>query len=133
MKKFKVWCKATNGWERDYVLLTEQGFQFHSKDLRIISPVKPDNHPIFESVEIEGQNFFVNSDIFTFDFLEDLYKSITLTGSFYFNDEDLCYEINIYNNERYVCLHYVGNGVFSNFQKIGTIQENSELIKGVLK
>lgn len=44
--------------------------------------------------------------LFTFDFLKDLDNTIQLTGSLSFNDEDLAYEIDILDNDEFVCLTY---------------------------
>jgi hypothetical protein len=84
----------------------------------------------FEEISIEGKKFYNDSDILKFKYLEELNKEIDLIGSFHFNRDDLSYEIDIYNNERYICLNYVGNGIFRDFEKIGTIQENPELTRG---
>lgn len=46
-------------------------------------------------------------ELFEFDFLEELDQTIKLKGSFSFNDDDLAYEIDVINNERYVCLTFV--------------------------
>lgn len=68
------------------------------------------------------------SDIFTFDYLKELDNIIKLIGSFVWNDDELRYEIDIYNNEEYVCLSYIGNGIMRNYQVIGNIYENSDLL-----
>jgi hypothetical protein len=76
-----------------------------------------------------GKKIYEDCSILKFKFLEELDKEIEFIGVFTFNDEDLRYEIDIYNNPRYVCLNYTGNGVFRNFEVIGTKQENPELLK----
>ena len=70
-------------------------------------------------------------DIFKFKFMEELNKPIELIGSFAWNDEDLSYEIDIYSNEHpeYVCLHYRGNGQMYDFEIIGNIFDNPDLLK----
>ena len=45
-------------------------------------------------------------DLFEFDFWEEIHSKIKLKGSFSFNDDDLAYEIDVINNERYVCLTF---------------------------
>lgn len=58
-------------------------------------------------------------DLFEFDFLEELHSKIKLKGSFSFNDEDLAYEIDVINNERYVCLTFATCGnLISNIRRI---------------
>ena len=49
-------------------------------------------------------------ELFEFDLLEELNQSVKLKGSFSFNDEDLAYEIDVINNERYVCLTFATCG-----------------------
>lgn len=57
-------------------------------------------------------------DKFTFEYMQELHKTVKLTGSFSWNADDLCFEIDVHDNEEYVCLHYVGNGIFRNFELI---------------
>lgn len=69
-------------------------------------------------------------DIFKFKFMEEPNKPIELIGSFAWNDEDLRYEIDIYSNEypEYICLYYIGNGQMYDFEIIGNIFDNAELL-----
>ena len=76
----------------------------------------------------KGKEIYAASDIFKFTYLEELDKKIELIGIFTFSEEDLRYEIDVYGNIRYLCLSYIGNGVFSDFEIIGTKQENPELL-----
>lgn len=66
-------------------------------------------------------------DVFTFDFVKELNNSISLFGSFDWNNDELRYEINIHKLEEYVCLSYCGNGVMRNFEVIGNVFETPEL------
>jgi len=75
------------------------------------------------------KDIYADSDIFKFKYLEELHKPVELIGSFTFNEDDLRYEIDIYNHDRYIVLNYIGNGLFYDFEIIGTIQENPELLK----
>ena len=70
--------------------------------------VKKDKHG--EGI-IEGEKF-------TFMFLEELHNPIKLIGSFDWNENDLRYEIDIHDNEEYVCLSFEGNGVMYDFELI---------------
>ncbi len=57
-------------------------------------------------------------DIFTFNFLENLDETIKLTGSFSFNVDELAFEIDVKDNDRYVCLTYATcNILISNIEK----------------
>lgn len=57
-------------------------------------------------------------DEFTFDFLEELHSKIKLKGSFSFNDEDLAYEIDVIDDDRYVCLTFATCGnLISNIER----------------
>lgn len=53
---------------------------------------------------------------FTFKYLKELDNQIELIGSFDWNDEELRYEIDIHDNEEYLSLWFVGNGVMSDFE-----------------
>ena len=70
-------------------------------------------------------------DIFKFKYMEELNKSIELIGSFCWNDQDLCYEIDIYSPEHpeYVCLNYIDNGQMYDFEIIGNKIDNPDLLK----
>jgi hypothetical protein len=57
----------------------------------------------------EGQKF-------KFKFIRDLHDHVELIGSFYWNDEELRYEIDIWENDNYVCLYYMSNGMMYNFE-----------------
>jgi hypothetical protein len=56
---------------------------------------------------------------FKFKFLRDLHEPpLQLIGSFDWNETDLRYEIDILENDEYVCLSYVSNGVMRDFELI---------------
>ena len=85
---------------------------------RLIGKKDIKNTPIYEG------------DICKFKFMEEPNKPIELIGSFAWNDEDLRYEIDIYSNEypEYICLYYIGNGQMYDFEIIGNIFDNAELL-----
>jgi uncharacterized phage protein (TIGR01671 family) len=63
-------------------------------------------------------------DRLTFQYLKDLNNPILLTGSFFYNDDELRYEIDIEeNHDEYVCLYYINNGMMYNFEVIGSIHQ----------
>jgi hypothetical protein len=55
---------------------------------------------------------------FRFKFMKELRKHIDLIGSFDYNDIELRYEIDIWDNDEYVCLSYVSNGIMYDFELI---------------
>jgi hypothetical protein len=59
----------------------------------------------------EGQKF-------KFKLKKEVNKSIELIGSFSWNQNELRYEIDIWGDEVYVCLSYVGNGFMYDFEII---------------
>tara|TARA_R110002012_G_scaffold283603_1_gene474004 strand:+ start:2718 stop:2951 length:234 start_codon:yes stop_codon:yes gene_type:complete len=63
-------------------------------------------------------NRILEGEKFTFKYLKELDNQIELIGSFDWNDEELRYEIDIHDNEDYVCLSFVGNGVMSDFETL---------------
>lgn len=68
-------------------------------------------------------------DIFTFDFVKELNNSIPLIGSFDWHNDELRYEIDVHNQEEYLCLSYCGNPVMQNFEVIGNMYEHPSLLK----
>ena len=55
-------------------------------------------------------------DKFRFKFMKELHNQIELIGSFDWNADELRYEIDIYDDDEYVCLSYVGYGVMTDFE-----------------
>lgn len=53
---------------------------------------------------------------FKFKFMRELHNHIELIGSFDWHDEELRYEVDIWDNDEYVCLSYVSNGVMYDFE-----------------
>ena len=90
--------------------------------------------PYIGKKDIEDNKIYADCSIFEF-ILETpsvesqsmCYK--TLRGSFTFNDEDLRYEIDIYDDPDY-CVLWYSPEYMSNFRVIDTIQEN---ILGLIK
>ena len=59
---------------------------------------------------VEGQKF-------KFKFLKELHEPpLEFIGSFCWNQNELRYEIDIWDDELYVCLSYVSNGVMRDFE-----------------
>ena len=65
---------------------------------------------------IIGMAIYEEINKFKFKYLEELDKPIELTGSFIWNEDELRYEIDIYNNDKYICLSYLGNGQMYDFE-----------------
>jgi hypothetical protein len=65
--------------------------------------------------DIDGRGIRVGQK-FKFKFLKSPKNPIELIGSFSYNTEEMRYEIDIWDNEEYVCLSYVGGGVMYDFE-----------------
>lgn len=114
----KVWQNATVNYKipcmMDRYVQKSEWLQYIGKD--DINGV-----PIFES------------DIFKFEYLEELGKPIQLLGSFVYG-EDLGFDIEVYGvgdnlNDQYTILRYINNGQFGNFEVIGNIKETPDLVE----
>lgn len=55
---------------------------------------------------------------FKFKYMRDLRKHIEFIGSFDWCEDELRYEIDIHDDDEYVCLSYEGNGVMYDFEKL---------------
>ena len=67
--------------------------------------------------------------IVKFKYLKELDEAVDLIGVFRFNDDELRYEIDIDPNDHgYVCLSYIGNGTMYDFEIIGNIHQNKDLL-----
>ena len=53
---------------------------------------------------------------FKFKYMKELHNPIELTGSFDWNADELRYEIDIWDDDTYVCLSFVGNGIMYGFE-----------------
>ena len=70
--------------------------------------------------DING-NKIKEGDKFEFSYLKELDLKVKLTGIIVFNDEDLAYEIDVIEDDEYVCLTYATNHVYiSNIKKINS-------------
>lgn len=98
--------------------------------------------PFFEEIEIveyvgledkNNKKIYADCDIFKFKLTEELHESIELIGVMTFNDIELRYEINVYSKDHpnYVCLCYQSNGQMYDFEIIGNIYENPELLESL--
>lgn len=75
----------------------------------------------------DGKAIF-EGDVFRFKFKTNYFKHIELFGSFTFGS-DLSFEIDIYGNDEYVCLHYIDDGQFSDFELLGNCHINPEILE----
>jgi uncharacterized phage protein (TIGR01671 family) len=76
-----------------------------------------------------GKEIYYNCDVFKFKFYDSIGdKSVELVGTLSFNDYDQRAEIDIINNYEYVCLWFDIRRM-SDFEVVGNIYENTELLK----
>jgi len=76
-----------------------------------------------------NKNIYGDCDIFKFKYMEQLHKPVELIGIMIWNDSELRYEIEVFNNDYYCVLSYLDNGTFYDFEIIGNKFENPELLK----
>ena len=67
------------------------------------------------------------SDVVKFKLKTGLNQYLELKGYFKWNKQELRYEINILNNDTYIKLYY-NSSTMSNFETIGNIYQNPELL-----
>lgn len=81
--------------------------------------------------DINGSKIFSNFHIIKFKFQTGLNQFIYLMGIFYYDDIELRYQIEVYSddNPEYVCLNYKWNGEMFDFEIIGDVYNNPELLK----
>jgi len=79
-----------------------------------------------EKTDIEDKEIYADSSIV--EFSHTAWEAKRLIGSFEYNPDELRYEINIYNDDKAICLNY-NYETMSKFKIIGTLQENPELLK----
>jgi len=86
--------------------------------------------------DINGTPIF-ESDVFTFEYLEELHKPIQLLGTFVYG-EDLGFDIEVFGvgdnqDDRYTVLRYINNGQFRKFEVIGNINETPDIVEKYAK
>ncbi len=69
-------------------------------------------------IKDKNGNPIKEGDTFKFKYLQNLGDDIELVGSFSWNDFDLRYEIDVFDNDYYTCLYYQSNGVMRDFELI---------------
>jgi hypothetical protein len=80
--------------------------------------------------DINEREIYADSSIVKFTYVDAVDGSYDMIGVFTYNDIELRYEIDIYNQLKFTCLSYISNGKFGPFEIIGTMQEKPELLKG---
>jgi len=90
--------------------------------------VIPESVEQFTGLKDKNEVEIFEKQIFKFKFLKELHNPIELTGYFTFG-EDLSFEIDVLKNKEYICLKYISNGVFYDFELTGeNAFDNPELL-----
>jgi len=77
--------------------------------------------------DCNGKEIYTDS-VVKFKYMVSLNHSIDLIGRFFYDDTELRYQIEIYNDENYTVLNYMYNGTMYDFEEIGSIYEHPELL-----
>jgi hypothetical protein len=90
-------------------------------------------HDEYEILQFTGLHDCNGKEIYTdsvvkFKYMVSLDHSIDLIGRLFYDDTELRYQIEIYNNENYTVLNYMYNGTMYDFEEIGSIYEHPELL-----
>jgi hypothetical protein len=124
MKKYRVWCKDKNEWERHPVFLDTSGNIWHFQNGCAI-PIKPENHNVcfFTGLlDINGKEIYEGDII--------LYKDSDETrevGTIEWNDYDRAWGFIRKNSNCLMGHNFIGYGV--EIEILGNIYENSELLR----
>jgi uncharacterized phage protein (TIGR01671 family) len=124
MKKYRVWCKDNNEWEKHPVLLDTNGIIWHYQHVQII-PLKPENHIVCFFTELKDKN---DKEIYEGDIVK-----ATFIGNFIapiIFDEG-CFKFNTVSNGEhpYILLKDWCNQKHKLCEVIGNIYENPELLR----
>jgi hypothetical protein len=140
--KFKIYDTGRKQWvHKDpvnlfgEVIIMGEILRRFSGDETIVPLTELNNLVALEFIGLPDKNgveIYADCDIFKFKFLEELDRPIELLGKFTFGS-DLSYEIDVIGNDNYTCLHYIDNGKFFDFEVIGNIYDNPELLNGESK
>ncbi len=75
------------------------------------------------------KEIYAECHIVKFKYMQELDKVIELIGVFNYNEDELRYEIDIYNRgDEYTCLSYQSNGTMFDFEIIGNKHQDKELL-----
>lgn len=90
--------------------------KINNKYIECTETVEDLENPILKT-DINGKSIR-EGDKFRFKLLVQLHETIDLIGSFVWNQDELRYEIDIYDNEEYICLSYNCDGTMRCFEII---------------
>ncbi|MFA5297262.1 MAG: YopX family protein [Lutibacter sp.] len=131
-KKYKRWCSSMpfnliGEWTvfdclNEYI---KNDFVDRLNDIEVVQFTG-----LKENKEKKNKEIYFNSDIVKFKFNDPYNDCINLIGIFNFNDKEMRTEIDIFNNDDYICLWYVNDRMFD-FEIIGTKQKNPELLEEI--
>jgi len=72
---------------------------------------------------------FFNISIVKFKLLTSINEYIELIGVPFYDETELRFQLNIYGNSEYIALNYFYNGQMFDFEVVGNIHDNPELLK----
>jgi uncharacterized phage protein (TIGR01671 family) len=128
-RKFKVWCKNRNEWEKDYVALGIDGRQFHIRHGKELCPVKSDNHIIYWSTgfnDIRGKEIYEGDIVEVNVKIKGIYEDKYKVGVIQYENCTGSYHIVLLGGTS-IQLYYVREE-FCGFKVIGHVCENPELL-----
>lgn len=119
LKKIKQ-IYSDSGWVNvDCHQTVDYIFQFKTI-IELSSPSSDSNdfeeRPKYYVIQDKNGRLIKEGEKFKFKYIRDLDNHIELIGSFCWNETDLRYEIDIFENEDYDCLSYESNGIMYGFE-----------------
>lgn len=130
MKKFRVWCKDFNEWEKDICLLALNGDVIHRNQNGYHQYPKKDTHIVEFAIGKQDKNKkdAYEGDIIKYSYLETIGGTSdlkmegihkTITGTIYWCKCDFAFKVNFEDEE----IKFFFTEVQNNFEIVGNIHE----------